>query len=461
VNGSRPFQEPEPGDSAPVPTPADPASRGSALAAALLTYGTNLAVAVLSLVNVLVVARALGPSARGSVAFLITVATMTGQFACLSVQEANANLGGSNPAARGRLATNSLILAVVLGAVASIIVVTLVSVFPAVGGPVSRTLLLVALAAVPFVIVKTFLSFLLQAEYAFVSTNLAWLAGPLLGAIVNSVFALTGWLTITTAFVVWVAGQALGVVILLVRVRRGAGLARPDGQLAGDALRFGMKTHPGRLMGMGNYRADQWFVGSISGSKELGLYSVATSWAEMLFYLPGVLTLVQRPDLVRASPEEAARRAARVFRIATIATAVAAAGLIVIAPLLVTVVFGDAFAGAVPMLRILALGALGIAALDLLPNALTAQRMPIRGMWAIAVAFAVTLVLDISLVPPFGGMGASVATAVAYSIGGASAAVIFARALHVPLRELVPRLNELPWLWHKLRSLLRRAPERP
>jgi O-antigen/teichoic acid export membrane protein len=214
-------------------------------------------------------------------------------------------------------------------------------------------------------------------------------------------------------------------------------------------------------MGMGNYRADQWFVGSISGSKELGLYSVATSWAEMLFYLPGVLTLVQRPDLVRASPEEAARRGARVLRLATIATAVAAVGLVLIAPLLVSVAFGDAFAGAVPMLRILALGALGIAALELLPSALTAQRMPIRGMWAIAVAFAVTLVLDISLIPPFGGIGASVATAVAYSIGGVCAALIFARTLHLPLRELAPRLNEVPWMWHKLRSLVRRAPKPP
>jgi Na+-driven multidrug efflux pump len=82
-------------------------------------------------------------------------------------------------------------------------------------------------------------------------------------------------------------------------------------------------------------------------------------------------------------------------------------------------------------------------------------------MWGIAVAFAVTLVLDISLIPPWGGLGASVATAVAYSVGGASAAVIFARALNVPLRALTPRLDELPWLWRKLRSLVRRAPEHP
>ena len=54
-------------------------------------------------------------------------------------------------------------------------------------------------------------------------------------------------------------------------------------------------------MGVGNYRADQWIVGSIAGARELGLYSVAVAWAELLFYLPGVISLLQRPDLVRAT----------------------------------------------------------------------------------------------------------------------------------------------------------------
>ena len=59
---------------------------------------------------------------------------------------------------------------------------------------------------------------------------------------------------------------------------------------------------------LGNYRLDQWFVGAIAGSRELGLYSVAVAWAEALWYLPTALASVQRPDLVRAA---AARPRAR------------------------------------------------------------------------------------------------------------------------------------------------------
>src|SRR3712207_8747882 len=50
----------------------------------------------------------------------------------------------------------------------------------------------------------------------------------------------------------------------------------------------------------------------------------------------------------------------------------------VLAPVLCVGFFGEDFADAVGPLRILALGALGIAALKLLGNALTAQDLPLR-----------------------------------------------------------------------------------
>jgi O-antigen/teichoic acid export membrane protein len=46
----------------------------SFVSSALFTFGTQIAVAVLSLVNVLIVARALGPTGRGQIALLTTIA---------------------------------------------------------------------------------------------------------------------------------------------------------------------------------------------------------------------------------------------------------------------------------------------------------------------------------------------------------------------------------------------------
>ena len=102
----------------------------SLVGSAAQTYGTNVAVAVLSLVNVLVVSRILGASGRGEVAFLITVTTMSSMLAGLSVQEANGVIAANEPDKRGSLATNSVLLAIALGILGAAIVAGLVQIFP-------------------------------------------------------------------------------------------------------------------------------------------------------------------------------------------------------------------------------------------------------------------------------------------------------------------------------------------
>ena len=75
-------------------------------------------------------------------------------------------------------------------------------------------------------------------------------------------------------------------------------------------------------MMLGNFRLDQWFVGSLAGSRELGLYSVAVAWFDALTFLPTALAMVLRPDMVRAQPHEAAARASVAFRITGLITLV-------------------------------------------------------------------------------------------------------------------------------------------
>jgi O-antigen/teichoic acid export membrane protein len=417
--------------------------------AAAGTYAANAGVALLSLVNVLVIARTLGPVGRGEVAFLIAVSMLSGHLVSLSLQEANANLAASDPGLRPGLATNSVLLSFALGAVAALAVAIGVHFFPALGGPVSHALLAFALMTIPVSILKQYLSLLVQADYSFGIANAAWLAGPLTTAIANGVLALRGGLTVETAFAAWSAGQLFGVSLICVWIARHAGFGRPDAALGRRAVRFGLQAHVGRLMEVGNYRGDQWMLGAMVGPRELGLYSIAVAWAELLFYLPGVLVLVQRPDLVRATPAEAVRRALRVCRVGFLLSGAAAAVMLLIAPFLCTGIFGERFRGSVDDLRVLSLGAFGIVAFELLRNALTAQRKPMLGSAAVGVAFVVTLVLDVLLIPRYGGLGAATATTVAYTCGGVAAGLIFARAMHAKLGDLAPRLDDLQWLRQK------------
>jgi O-antigen/teichoic acid export membrane protein len=433
----------------------------SAASATVITYGTNLTVAVLSLANVLIVSRALGPEGRGDVVFLAAMAFFTAMLVSAGIEESNANFAASEPPLRRALATNSVVLALLLGVLAAGVVQALIAAFPAVAGPSSSALRGLTLGFIPVLLLNLYLRWLVRADYAFAVTNIAWLVSPVANVGINGLLALLGVLTVGTAVATWLAGQAAGTLILTwYVVRRAVGFGRPDIRLMARTLRFGLKTHAGRVMLLGNWRLDQWLLGAISGARELGLYSVAVAWTEALSYLPTAVKFVQRPYLVRSAPRDAVRQAAIAFRLAMLFTVVLMVGMVLAAPILCVTFFGEEFRGSIVQLRVLVIGALGMLALTIFGNALVARGKPVLSSVALGAGFVCTLVLDIVLIPPYAGVGAAVASTIAYTTAGALMCVFFVRGLGARFSDLIPRGSEVRWLVGSARrSLQRRSPK--
>jgi O-antigen/teichoic acid export membrane protein len=367
-------------------------------AAVAATYGANVGAALLSLANVIVTARALGPVGRGDLAFLTTIAMLSATLATLGIEEASANLAGTEPENRRALATNSLVLALLQGGLAIVLLLSLILVFPGIVGDASAHLLWLAFAAIPVLVLQAVFLFLIRADYGFAVTNAAALVSPLLTLTVNGALAASGRITVGTALLVWVLAQLLVTLLLVWYVaNRLQGFGRPETHLARRALGFGLKAHTGRIMKTGNYRFDQWLLGALAGPRELGLYSVAVA-------------------------------------------------------LLCITVFGSEFAGSVADLRMLAPGAFGIVALKLFANALTAQNKPMLGNAAVGIAFATSVGLGLVLIPRYGGFGAAVAATAAYTAGGTAVAVIFTRSLRGNIVDLVPRPADVQRLVTRLRT---------
>lgn len=426
----------------------------SLVRAAVSTFGTNAAAVGCALLNVLVVARALGPAGRGQVAFIIVVYVLVTGIASCGIEEANANIGATRGELRGTLLANALLAATALGAVAGAIVALLMAAVPGARGGAALSLLLVVLATVPIGLLQEYLKFLLQSDYRFGVTNVAWVASPAASVVINAGMAFAGDLTVTSVIVVYVATNALATSLLLVPALRHFGLRRPDLALARETISFGLKVHLSKLMGLGIYRADQWLLGIIAGPYELGLYSIAASLTDVLFYIAGVIVLVQRPHLVRATAADAAEFAARIFRRAVLLSLAAAVALFVAAPALVVTLFGERFRPAVVDLRWLTFAALGVLAVDLFTNAITAQRRPLLTSIGTGVALVLTIVLDLALMPGLGGEGAAIAKSIAYSGGGAVLGVSFLRMFHGTPRSLIPRPDDAAWYWRKARAAL-------
>lgn len=422
------------------------------VAAAVSAFGTNAVAVVCALLNVLIIARALGPEGRGQVAFVIVVYVLIAGLATCGLEEANANIGATRADRRASLLTNSVLAATSLGLLAALLVGALMTLVPGARGGVRLELLLITLATLPVGLLYEYLKYLLQSDYRFGATNLGWVASPASSVLVNGALALTGQLSVTAVIVVYIATNVLALLVLLVAALRGFGLGRPDLKLACETASFGLKVHVSKLMGLGIYRADQWLLGIIAGPFELGLYSIAASVIDALFYIAGVIVLVQRPHLVRAIPADAAEFAARIFRRAALLSTGAGVALFVTAPLLIVTLFGEPFRGAIADLRLLTFAAIGVLAVDLFTNAIISQRRPLLASIGAGVALALTIGLNLLLTPSFGGEGAAIAKSVAYTVGGAVLGMTFLRMFGGSARSLVPRPDDAAWYWRKLRS---------
>ena len=344
-------------------------------------FATNIAYSALSLGSVLVVSRTLGPTGRGQVVFLTTVAALASNLAMFGVQEANVNFAGADPSTHRSLATNSVVLATVFGASLGAIIAGLMGIFPTLAGGSSPFLRLFVLMSVPILVLQYYLRLLMWADYRFAASNVVWLLGPIVNVTFNGLFGLAGHLSVRTAVITWVGGQTLGTVTAIWYIaRRMQGSAAPI-SLGRRTLLFGVKNHVGRIMGLGNFRLDHWFLGALRPARELGLYNVAVAWSEFLFYLPSTVRAVLRPDLVRSSDGSAADQTAPVFRVVTLLMTPLAAGMVIGAPILCVTVFGGAFRGSIGELRALVPGAFGIVALSLFGNTLSARASRVWSPW--------------------------------------------------------------------------------
>lgn len=193
-------------------------------------------------------------------------------------------------------------------------------------------------------------------------------------------------------------------------------LGRPDRRLTGQLVSYGTRGQVGGLITLLNLRLDFAFLGAMAGPAVLGTYAVASKYAELL-RLPGTaLTWVCYPQLAGAPDAEAAGRARRYLRPALLTVLLPAAPAFLLTGPVISLLYGDRFAAAVPQARLLLAGMLLAGAAGVASAYLYARGRPGVNSLVLGVGLVVTVVLDLVLIPAHGALGAAWASTVAYLI---------------------------------------------
>jgi O-antigen/teichoic acid export membrane protein len=235
----------------------------------------------------------------------------------------------------------------------------------------------------------------------------------------------TGSISLRQALVVLTAA---GVVPLVLLVRDvwgavGAPFGAPEPRLMASLLSESWPVTVNGLLWRGLSELDLWLVGALGGAHAAGVYGVAMRLAAPLQVTGGIAIYVLSGPVAALHAagrhqdlERLLRRAARW------STAVSAVGFLLIAlagPRGLALVFGPAFAGALPVFLVLGLAKLVNLAAGLGGTTLMMMGRTRTLMWISVASSTVTLALAAILLIEFGLVGAAVAALVGVTLQNA------------------------------------------
>jgi O-antigen/teichoic acid export membrane protein len=211
----------------------------------------------------------------------------------------------------------------------------------------------------------------------------------------------------------------------LIRKRFFWAIARPSRQLARRVAAYGTRGQVGGIMSQLNLRLDFVILSVMAGPAVLGVYAVASKFAELIRIIGMALTYVFYPKFARDGETRAIEQCRRLLPRAGLLTPAVMVPLWITAGVVIPAFYGSAFEGAVTPTRIILFGLAFDGVAGIITGTLYGIRRPGLNSCAMGAGLIVTVVLDLTLIPRFGATGAAIASAAAYTTTAAALVVFF------------------------------------
>jgi O-antigen/teichoic acid export membrane protein len=407
--------------------------------------------ALFAMLGGIVVARALGPSGRGTISVLVSICTMGVLIASLGFQHSGVYFLGRFRDQRHALISNLLLFGAIGGTLAALGLVAAVLLFRhALLNQISLGLFLLYLPFVPCNYFNQIAQGVVLAQGRVAIYNLpqalsafALLFGVLL---VLQVFGHV----LAPVLAVRIAPDVITAVFLAVYVGRTIGFRfNPSATWLRRQLGYSLKNYAASLTWTVLLQSDVLICNYFLGSRPTGVYSVAISLGISLTVLSsGVgLFIFQRTS---SDPDRPRRinNTNRAMRVLSIITAVGAASLALTAHWVVPLVYGARYVHAAPTLILLLPGLLMLCLENVLANFLAGEGNPPTVYYAPLAGMVVNIVANIFVVPRWGIEGAATTSTVGYGLVFVLVTSYYLRSTDSRLRDiLVLRREDLRAMW--------------
>lgn len=409
--------------------------------ARFLSDGTGL---LFGLIGGVITARWLGPGGKGAYASLTFLSILFSQLVSLGLGDATVILLGRKKTSLQEALSGLLPVLFVTSAVGAVALAIVANVTVGARGPTLGESVLVLSLTVPISAYVHALAFLINAQEKIVLTSIIRTIGQALTTAGLIAFVIVVPLNITGAVLAILGASSIELVLVAVALRRMNLSFRPRLNLRflSSALRYGPLIQLAYVVVSLAARVDVLIVYWIAGRAEAGLYSVALTVGQLVVYIPFGLTFASYPRLAHIDAPEAMQLTAKVSRIGLAAALVSAVLLTFLIPLAIPVFFGYAYKGSVPPALVLVAGGLLWSELWVLCRAAVARGKTSLQLQAFGANLVVMVGLDVVLIPPFGIMGAAIASVVGPAVGLAICLRDYRHGQNLPILQLIPQRED-------------------
>ncbi len=183
-------------------------------------------------------------------------------------------------------------------------------------------------------------------------------------------------------------------------------------------LRLGVIYAASFLIIQLNYRIDIVLLQWLSSVREVGLYSLGTAVAELLWQIPLAISIVVMTRSANATDQQKMNEStARLLRLSLLSGIILSTFIFILAPYIIPLVFGSEFIGSVAIVQTILPGIIIVIIFRILSGRLSGLGKPQVAIKAFAPALLINIVLNFYFIPKYHGLGAAISTNISYLVG--------------------------------------------
>ena len=420
------------------------------MAVVALTFGVGI-----------IIARVLGPEGKGAYSLIILVPSMLSVIGNLGIGIANAYFSGKKKYELSDIASNSVILALMLGIATTITFLVYYHIFQPsfLRDAQPKEALALATMILPLMILTVYFNNMLLGLGRIKEFNLVSLAHTAAFLPLVLFFLFVFKLNVFNVVIAWAVAALVTSILSILLVTRVAKIHWSfHTSIFKESVKYGSQGYAGNLFQFLSYRLDMFIVAFFLSASFVGYYSVAVSLTEALWYFPAAVGTVIFAKTVGASPEEANKSTPIICRNTIMLTVLAAILLFATGKYIIILLFGAAFAPALQPLQILLPGMVAFSICKVLGNEILGRGKPIINTINVAISLAISIPLDLVLIPRIGIAGAALATTISYLASAIFSIVAFTRISGVNwIDVLIPKFEDLKFYRQAFSSIYRLA----